>query len=100
MNGIVNPVETEFRHFAAWTRRRDGDRRQVMQRERGLGNRMRLGLVLAIVALGVSGCTRTYESNLAFDVTQRAYATDRTAQAVVVTYIDGTPQNCSGLVVC
>ena len=63
---------------------------------------MRFGLVLAIMALGLGGCIpRTYESNLAFDVTQRAYATDRTAQAVVVTYLEDDPERpCSGLVVC
>ena len=48
---------------------------------------MRFGLLLAILALGVSGCAATtYESNLAFDLTQQAYATDRTAEAVVVSY--------------
>jgi hypothetical protein len=60
---------------------------------------MRLGFVLAMVTLGLGGCSSTYKSNLAFDVTQRAYVTDRTAEAVVVTTFAPEP-DCSGLVVC
>ncbi len=49
---------------------------------------MRSGLALAILAIGLGGCVRTYTSNLAFDVTQQAYVADATAQAVVVSYAD------------
>ena len=63
---------------------------------------MRFGVALAIVAIGLGGCaTRTYTSNLAFDVTQQAYVTDRTTQAVVVERADSAPQRpCSGRIVC
>jgi hypothetical protein len=55
-----------------------------------------------IVVLGLGGCSaRTYTSNLAFDVTQRAYVTDRPVQAVVVSHtVDARHRPCSGLVVC
>ena len=63
---------------------------------------MRFGVALAIVVFGLGGCgTKTYKSNLAFDVTQQAYVTDRPAQAVVVSYGGDAPQRpCSGLIVC
>ena len=63
---------------------------------------MRFGVALVVVAFGLGGCgAGTYTSNLAFDVTQHAYATDRTTQAVVVSYADHAPQRpCSGLIVC
>jgi hypothetical protein len=63
---------------------------------------MRFGVALAIVALGLGACgVTTYKSNLAFDVTQQAYVTDRTTQAVVVSYADDAPHRpCSALIVC
>ncbi len=63
---------------------------------------MRFGVAMAFVAFGLGGCgVTTYTSNLAFDVTQRAYVTDSTTQAVVVSSADGAPHPpCSGLIVC
>jgi hypothetical protein len=63
---------------------------------------MRFVVAWAIVVLGLGGCgARTYTSNLVFDVTQRAYVTDRPIQAVVVSDTGDAPHRpCSGPVVC
>ena len=63
---------------------------------------MRVLLAIVALAAALGGCsTSTYESNLAFDLTQRAYQTDRKAEAVVVSYVEAPPtRDCSDLVVC
>ena len=63
---------------------------------------MRVVLGMLVLAAALGGCTgSTYESNLAFDLTQRSYATDRNAEAVVVSYEEPAPtRHCSDLVVC
>ena len=63
---------------------------------------MRFGVASAILALSLGACGgTTYKSNLAFDVTQQAYVTDRTTQAVVVSYANGPLElPCSELIVC
>ena len=63
---------------------------------------MRQLLVIAALGVLMCGCTqRAYRSNLAFDVTQRAYVVDRPVEAVAVTYSPARPvQDCSRLVVC
>lgn len=64
---------------------------------------MRVLLLISATAAALGACSTspTYESNLAFDLTQRAYATDRKAQAVVVSYAEAAPSRpCSDLVVC
>jgi hypothetical protein len=63
---------------------------------------VRVLLTIVALAAALGGCsTSTYESNLAFDLTQRSYATDRKAKAVVVSYAEAEPtRHCSELVVC
>ena len=63
---------------------------------------MRFGVASAMLALSLGGCGgTTYKSNLAFDVTQHAYVTDSTIQAVVVSYANQPPElPCSELIVC
>ena len=53
---------------------------------------MRFGLLIATLAFGLGGCAATtYESNLAFDLTQQAYATDSPAEAVVIRRVEDSP---------
>jgi hypothetical protein len=63
---------------------------------------MRFAVAMAIVAFSLGGCaTRTYTSNLAFDLTQQAYVKDETTQAVVVSPAAAEPQRpCSGRIGC
>jgi hypothetical protein len=71
------------------------------RRGREMGNHARSSSICALAA-ALGGCsTSTYESNLAFDLTQRSYATDREGESRRGELHGGRAYpHCSELVVC